>query len=105
MQLQVRSPNAGQNSLQSSGAAFWEGDAMKNFSVVFFLSEKGRHSVNEGLGKDFYMKSNAVKGSRPISEPPDSDNSKVAVLVPFPKKANQLLALLAHLLSSAQWLI
>ena len=30
--------------------------------------------MNEGLGKDFYRKSNSVKRSGPFSEPPDSEN-------------------------------
>ena len=39
------------------------------------LSEKGRgNSVNEGFGKDFYRKGNAVESSGPFSEPPDSEN-------------------------------
>ena len=33
--------------------------------------------MNEGFGKDFYRKGN-------LSEPPDSENWKVAVLIPFP---------------------
>ena len=41
--------------------------------------------MNEGLGKDFYRKGNSVKRSGPYSEPPDPENWKVAVLIPFPK--------------------
>ena len=41
--------------------------------------------MNEGLGKDFNRKGNSVKRSGPFSEPPDSENSKVAGLIPFPK--------------------
>ena len=49
----------------------------------------GRDSVNEGFGKDFYRKGNSVKRSGPFSEPPDSENWKVADQIHFPK--NQLL--------------
>ena len=41
--------------------------------------------MNEGFGNDFYRKGNSVKSAGPFSGPPDSDNSKVAVLIPFPK--------------------
>ena len=41
--------------------------------------------MNEGFGKDFYMKGNSVKRSRPFSEPSDSENRILAVLIPFPK--------------------
>ena len=44
------------------------------------------HSVNAGLGKDFYRIGNSVKRSGPFSEPPDSENEKVAVLISAPKK-------------------
>ena len=30
--------------------------------------------MNEGIGKDFFRKGNAVKRSGPFSEPPDSEN-------------------------------
>ena len=51
-----------------------------------FSSEKGGgNSVNQGFGKDFYQRGNSVKRSGPFSEPPDSENWKVAVLIPFPK--------------------
>ena len=36
--------------------------------------------MNEGFGKDFYRKGNSVKRSGPFSEPPDSENRKVADL-------------------------
>ena len=50
------------------------------------LSEKGGgNSVNQGFGKDFYRKGNSVKSSGRFSEPPDSENWTVAVLIPFPK--------------------
>ena len=47
------------------GADFWEGDAMKHFSVRkgLFSEKGGGNSVNEGLGKDFYRKGNSVKRS------------------------------------------
>ena len=68
-------------------ADFWEGDATKHISVkkgVF--SEKGRgNSVNQGFGKDFYRKGNSVKSFGPFIEPSDSENWKVAILIPFPK--------------------
>ena len=41
--------------------------------------------MNEGFGKDFYRKGNSVKRFGPFTEPPDSENLKVAVLIPFPK--------------------
>ena len=50
---------------------------------TFFSEKGGGNSVNEGLGKDFYRKGNSVKRSGPVSEPPDSENCKVAVLIPF----------------------
>ena len=51
----------------------------------FFSEKGGGNSVNEGFGKDFYRKGNSVKRSGPFGEPPDSENWKVAVLIPFPK--------------------
>ena len=33
-----------------------------------------RHSVNEGVGKEFYGKANSLKRFRPLSETPDSKN-------------------------------
>ena len=41
--------------------------------------------MNQGFGKDFYRKGNSVKSFGPFTEPPDSENLKVAVLIPFPK--------------------
>ena len=41
--------------------------------------------MNQGFGKDFYRKGNSVKMFGPFAEPPDSENLKVAVLIPFPK--------------------
>ena len=43
---------------------------------ALFSEEKkgGRHSVNEGFGKDFHRKGNSVKRFRPFSEPPDAEN-------------------------------
>ena len=41
--------------------------------------------MNQGFGKDFYKKGNSVKRFGPFTEPPDSENWKVAVLIPFPK--------------------
>ena len=41
--------------------------------------------MNEGFGKDFHRKGNSVKRSGPFAEPPDSENKKVAVLIPFSK--------------------
>ena len=40
--------------------------------------------MNEGFGKDLYRKGNSVKRFG-LSEPPNSENGKVAVLIPFPK--------------------
>ena len=51
-------------------------DEMKHISVKRqgFLVKRGRHSVNEGFGKDSYRKGSSVKRSRPFSEPPDYEN-------------------------------
>ena len=50
-----------------------------------FSEKGGGKSVNQGFGKDFCRKCNSVKRFGPFTEPPDSENWKVAVLVPFPK--------------------
>ena len=50
--------------------------------------------MNGGFGKDFYRTGNAVKRSGRFSEPPDSENWKVAVLIPFPKIFKSALKLL-----------
>ena len=39
--------------------------------------------MNEGFGKDFYRKGNSVKRFGPFTEPPESENEIVAVLIPF----------------------
>ena len=59
----------------------------KHFSVKkgLFSEKGGGSSVIEGFGKDFYRKGNSVKRFGPFTEPPDSENRKVAVLIPFPK--------------------
>ena len=64
-----------------------EGDAAKHFSEKQgFSSEKGGgNSVNEEYGKDFSRKGNSEKRFRPFTDPPDSENGEVAVLIPFPK--------------------
>ena len=55
----------------------------KGFSV-----KRGEgNSVNGWFGKDFYRKGNSVKRSGRFSEPPDSENRKVAVLISFPKNS------------------
>ena len=41
--------------------------------------------MNKVFGKDFYRKGNSAKRFGPVTEPPDSENQKVAVLIPFPK--------------------
>ena len=51
----------------------------------FFSEKGGGNSVNGGFGEDFYRKGNSLKRSGRFSEPPDSENWKVAVLIPFPK--------------------
>ena len=48
-----------------------------------FSEKGGGNSVNEGFGKDVYRKGSSVKSSFPFSEPPDSENLKVAVLIPL----------------------
>ena len=50
-----------------------------------FSEKGGGNSVNQGLGKDFYRKGNSVKRFGLFAEPPDSQNWKLAVLIPFPK--------------------
>ena len=50
-----------------------------------FQWKGGGNSVNEGLGKDFYRKGNSAKRFGPFTEPRDSENLKLAVLIPFPK--------------------
>ena len=73
--------------LDSSEPIFGKGMRRSTFQWrkgVF--SEKGAgNSVNEGLGKDFYRKGSSVKSFGPFTEPPDSENWRVAVLIPFPK--------------------
>ena len=73
-------------------ADFWEGDATKHFSLKkgFFREKGGGNSVNARFGKEFYRKGNSVKRSGPFSDPPESENLKVAVLIPFPKISSQV---------------
>ena len=68
-------------------ADFWEGDATKHFSVKKrgVQWKGGGNSVNQGFGKDFYRKGKSVKRFGPFTKPPDSENIKVAVLIPCPK--------------------
>ena len=60
----------------------------------FFSEKGGGNSVNQGFGKDFYRKGNSVKRFGPFPEPPDSENRKVAVLIPFPKISSDLVCTL-----------
>ena len=46
--------------------------------------------MTEGFGENSYRKGHSVKRSRPLSEPPDSEYRKIAVLVPFPKIRTEL---------------
>ena len=48
----------------------------KQFSVKkgLFSEKGGGNSVNEGFGKDFHRKGDAVKRFGPFTEPPDSEN-------------------------------
>ena len=39
--------------------------------------------MNEGCGKNLYRKGNSMKRSGPFSELQDSENGKVAVIIPF----------------------
>ena len=57
---------------------FWEGDATKHSPMTKkgFSVKRGRHSVNEGFGKDLYRQGNSVKRSGPFSEPPGSDKDR-----------------------------
>ena len=77
-------------------ADFWEGHVTKHFPLKkgVFSEKGGGNSVNEGLGKDFYRKGNSVKRFGPFTELPDSENRKVAVLIPFPKSALKLFEIL-----------
>ena len=45
--------------------------------------------MKEGFGKDLYRKNNSIKRSGPFNGPPESENRKVAVLIPFPKITSQ----------------
>ena len=57
-------------------------EALFQWEKKGLFSEKGGgNSVNEGFRKDFYRKGNSVKRSGPFSEPPGSENSKVAVFM------------------------
>ena len=48
---------------------------MKHFSAEKGFSAKGgKHTVNEGFGKDFYRKGSSVRRSGPVGEPPDTEN-------------------------------
>ena len=77
----------------SSEPIFGKGMRQSSFQWTkgFFSEKGGGNSVNQGFGKDFYRKGNSVKRFGLFTEPPDSENWKVAVLIPFPK--NQLLIL------------
>ena len=56
------------------------------------MKRGGGNSVNQGFGEDFYRKGDSVKRFGPFIEPPDSENWKVAVLIPFPKiRSNKLI--------------
>ena len=50
-----------------------------------FQWKGGRQFSEWGLGKDLYRKGNSVKRSGRFSELPDSENWKLAVLIPVPK--------------------
>ena len=78
---------------------FGQGIRRSAFSVKkgVFSEEGGGNSVNQGFGKDFYRKGNSVKRSGPFSEPPDSENWKVAVQIHFPKSAPKIVAYLPKL--------
>ena len=67
-------------------------DPLRNPLCSFFVGADFRkgNSVNERFGKDFHRKGNSVKRFGPFTEPPDSENSKVAVLIPFPKIGSHL---------------
>ena len=80
--------NFGENSERNSGQN--SGQKFEKFGELSFcdfsdLTKGGRHSVNEGFGKDSYKQGNSVKRSGPFNAPLDSENWKVAALVPCPK--------------------
>ena len=50
--------------------------------------------MNQGFGKDFYRKGSSVKRFGPFTEPPDSEDWKVAVLKAHPLPENQLLGIM-----------
>ena len=95
-------PNSGWNAFRtrtsrSSDECFGQSRFWGRGCDEAIFSEKKGFSVkrgqaiqlNEGLGKDFYRKGNSLKRFGPFTEPPDSENWKVAVLIPFPE--NRLL--------------
>ena len=49
------------------------------------FTEWGRHSVNEGFGKEFYRKGNSVKRFRPVSESLQTLNIEIFCAHPLPK--------------------
>ena len=59
---------------------WWKGMRRSTFQWKkgVFSEEGGGNSVNRGFGKDFYRKGNSVKRFGPFTEPPDSENWKVA---------------------------
>ena len=67
---------------RTHGFRFFGGDATKHFSMekMGFSMKRG-----EGFRKDFYREGNSVKMSGRFGEPPDSENCKVSVLIPFLK--------------------
>ena len=69
------------------GANFGEGDATKHFRVTKgFPVEGGRHSVNKGLVRISTVKAVQWRGpGHSVNHTQDSENWKVAVLIPFPK--------------------
>ena len=62
------------------------------------LNVSGASLTNEwGVWEDFYGKGNSVKRSGPFNEPPDSENWKVAGLIPFPNINSYSLSLSARI--------
>ena len=60
------------------GAKFWEGDTAKQkMEKSGSHTKKGRHSMDEGFGKEFYGTDNFLKRSGPFSESPDSKNKHI----------------------------
>ena len=87
----VEHPQISEQTRRNSGLGADFGNGMRRSTFQwkkrFFREKGGGNSVNEGFGQDFHRKGDSVKRFGPFTEPPDSENWKVAVLIPFPRKS------------------